>query len=340
MILSVNFPISNSCIERYGSWEELRAQIDALGLNGVEAIADPDDLAADFPTDLASGYHMTFYPDWLDFWRQDEKRLLRKFGSWEMIEKIYRGRRPEDLLRQFKEDLALGQETLHTPYMVFHVSDVSLEESYTYRWLHTDYEVLDGAIEFINHLLFGVEPTFDFLVENQWWPGFTFTEPEKTEYLLSRIDYPRVGIMLDTGHLMNANTAIRNQADGIEWILSNIAKHGSLAERVYGLHFHQSVSGDYVRVNTKGVPLGFGEDYFKDFATCYPHIQQIDRHRAWTNPGCVRIVDAIRPKYLTHELSSGPNRPLLSGVKRQMNLLKRGHVLKLDTFLLKTNSSA
>ena len=88
------------------------------------------------------------------------------------------------------------------------------------------------------------------------------------------------------------------------------------------------------------MPKDFGEDYFKDFAACYPHIQQIDRHRAWTNPGCVRIVDAIRPKYLTHELSSGPNRPLLSGVKRQMNLLKRGHVLQLDTFLLKTNSSA
>ena len=79
MILSVNFPISSYCIERYGDWEALRKLIYALGLNGVEAIADPDDLAADFPPDLASGFHMTFYPDWLDFWRQDEKKLLQKF---------------------------------------------------------------------------------------------------------------------------------------------------------------------------------------------------------------------------------------------------------------------
>ena len=50
-------------------------------------------------------------------------------------------------------------------------------------------------------------------------PEFKFTEPEKTEYLLSRINYPRVGIMLDTGHLMNTDWHIRSQWDGIKYIL-------------------------------------------------------------------------------------------------------------------------
>ena len=79
--------------------------------------------------------------------------------------------------------------------------------------------MLDAAIEFINELLRGVEPTFDFLVENQWWPGFTFTDPEKTEYLLSGINYPRVGIMLDTGHLMSTNQGIRSQKQAVAYIL-------------------------------------------------------------------------------------------------------------------------
>ncbi len=324
MIQSVNFPISQYCIKPYGTWENLREKVLALGLDGVEAIVDPDDLATDFPEKLASGYHMVFYPDWLDFWRQDEEKLLRKFGSWEKVDKIYRGTKPEDLLKQFQDDLAYGQK-LNTPYMVFHVSDVSLEEGYTYRWLHTNREVLDGAIEFINHLLWKVEPTFDFLVENQWWPGFTFTEPEETEYLLSRIEYPRVGVMLDTGHLMNANTAIRNQAEGIDWVLENIEKHGELAKRVYGIHFHQSVSGAYVRAHTGKAPDGFNGEYFHDFAYSYPHIQSIDRHLPWTDPDCVKILDAVQPKYLTHELSARKSRTLLASVKRQMTTIRKGY---------------
>lgn len=324
MIQTVNFPISNYCVRPYGGWENLRTKIDALGLDGIEAIADPDELVEDFPPDLAAGFHMVFYPDWVDFWKQDEARLLRKFGSWEMVEKIYRGRGPEDLLQQFQTDLALGQR-LKTPYMVFHMSDVSIEEGYTYRWEHTDLEVLDAGVAFINQLLRKVEPTFDFLVENQWWPGFRFTDPKLTEYLLSRIEYPRVGIMLDTGHLMNANTGLGTQAEGVAWIMKNITGHGELAKRIYGLHFHQSLSGAYVRRHTGSIPPELQGDYFQQFGISYSHILQIDRHRPWTEPGCVEILDAVQPKYLTHELSSGPNRPLLSAAKRQLHTIQKGY---------------
>ncbi len=326
MIQTVNFPISKYCIQPYGSWENLKQKVLALGLDGVEAIEDPDDLAPDFPADLAAGFHMIFYPDWLDFWHQDESALLRKFGSWEMVEKVYRGTKPEDLLRQFREDLAMGQ-SLKTPYMVFHVSDVSLGENYTYRWEHTNKEVLDGAIEFINHLLWKVEPTFDFLVENQWWPGFTFTDPAETEYLLAGIEYPRVGIMLDTGHLMNANTAIRTQADGIQWVLQNIGKHGALAKRIKGLHFHQSVSGDYVRGHVGIYPDCVPRDYFEGFSANYAHVQRIDRHDPWTVPEAGLVVHEIAPKYLTHELANKESCPQLVAAQKQIEAIQKGFQL-------------
>lgn len=323
MIQSINFPICTYCIAPYGGWDKLGEKLRALGLDGIEGIVDPVDVDASFPPELLAGYHLVFYPDWLDFYRQNEKALLRKFGSWGMVEKVYKGTKPEDLMCQFKDDLAYAL-SMHTPYAVFHVSDVSLEEGYSYRWLHTDREVLDGAVEFINELLRGVEPTFDFLVENQWWPGFTFTEPEKTEYLLSRIEYPRVGIMLDTGHLMNTNPKLRTQAQGIEYILDMIRLHGKLKSRILGLHFHQSLSGAYVRKNTGRLPENFPTDYFEAFFREYPHIESIDRHRPWTDPRCVRILDEVCPRYLTHELSSGPNRPQLGAVKRQLNTIRKG----------------
>ena len=324
MIQSVNFPISTYSIQPYGNWETLGTKLRALGLDGIEAITDTDNPDPTFDPDLVSGYHLTFYPDWLDFWRQDEEALRRKFGTRAVAEAFYRARTPEELLRRFREDLFFGLR-FRPPYIVFHVSDVSLEESMTYRWLHTDREVLDGAIELINLLLKDVEPAFDFLVENLWWPGFTFTDPKLTEYLLSGIEYPRVGIMLDTGHLMNANTEIRNQKDGVRWILENWEKHGALKQHVYGIHFHQSLSGAYVRSHTGAQSSAFTGDYFHDFSVNYPHIQMIDRHRPWTAPECVRILETVCPKYLTHELSTPTRGTQLGAVRRQINTIRRGN---------------
>ena len=320
----MNFPLSTYSLQPYGSWEALRETVKDLGLDGLEVIADPDNLADDIPLDLVTGHHMTFYVDWLDFWRQDESALMRKFGSRDTVREVYRGTKPEDLLRHFREDLALGVR-LKAPYMVFHVSDVSLEEGYTYRWLHTDREVLDGAIEFINLLLDGVEPSFDFLMENQWWPGFTFTDPEKTEYLLSHINYPRVGIMLDTGHLMNTNWKIRSQWDGIQYILDMIEKHGALSESIFGLHFHQSVSGDYCRKTVGTLPENFPLDYNDEFSRNYGHILQIDRHRPWTDERCARIPDRVQPKYLTHELGGKDPRAKFIAIRKQMRVIERGY---------------
>ena len=325
MTQSINFPICKYSISPYGGWDKLSEQLHVMGIDGIEGIMDPYDYDESFPTSLLTGYHMIFYADWLDFYRENTSELLRKFGSMNMVEQFYHGTKPSDLMKQFKDDLSFAI-SLNTPYVVFHVSDVSIEEGYTYHWLHTDYEVLDSAIEFINEMLRDVEPNFDFLVENQWWPGFTFTDPIKTEYLLSKINYPRVGIMLDTGHLMNSNQKLRTQADGIDYIKDMIHLHGELKNRILGIHFHQSLSGIYVRKNTGAFPEDFPKNYFEAFAVNYAHIQKIDRHLPWTNPRCIQILDEICPSYLTHELKSSYYRSQLAATKRQLNTIKKGHI--------------
>ena len=325
MIQTTNFPLSTYSLQKYGSWKEVRKQVKELGLNGLEVIADPDNLADDIPHSLVKGYHMQFYPDWLDFYRQDKEALIRKFGSLEFTESFYRCKTPEDLVQIFRNDIQLAIR-LGTPYVVFHVSDVSLEEGYTYAWEHTDFEVLDASIEIINEILRGVEPAFDFLVENQWWPGFKFTEPEKTGYLLSRINYPRVGIMLDTGHLMNTNWKLRSQWEGIQYILDMVRKHGELSKRIYGMHFHQSISGAYCRKTVGKLPEDFPLDYYEEFSRNYAHILQIDRHRPWTDEECARIVYQVKPKYLTHEIADNVYRGRISAIRSQVYTLRRGKI--------------
>ena len=323
MIQSVSFPIVASCAAPYGGWAGLAGTLAALGLDGVEGIWDPAEADDSFPADMLTGCHLIFYPDWLDFYRGDEAALRRKFGVPDILGTIYPGPKPEDLVEAYRADLARAVR-YGAKYTVFHVSDVSQEECWTYRWLHDDYTVLDAALEIINEILKGVEPGFDFLVENQWWPGFTFTEPKKTEYLLSRIDFPRVGIMLDTGHLMNTNPSLRTQAQGADYILFCYRAHGALTKTVLGMHFHQSLSGAYVRSHTGVWPERIPRDYFAGFLENYAHVQRIDRHNPWTVPAAGRIVREIAPRYLTHELFDRPRCSKLAAVRRQMEAVQRG----------------
>ena len=326
MIQSINFPIAQSSIAPYGSWDALNEKLKALGLDGVEGIWDPNEVDETFPAAMLTGCHMIFYPDWLDFYRRNEPELIRKFGSLDVLGTIYPGPKPEDLVRVFHADLARAIRC-GAKYVVFHVSDVSQEECWTYDWLHDDYAVMDASIEIINGFLKGVEPTFDFLVENQWWPGFTFTDPKKTEYLLSRIEYPRVGIMLDTGHLMNTDPALKTQEEGIEYIRRQYRAHGALAKSVLGLHFHQSLSGDYVRGHVGLYPDCIPRDYFEGFALNYFHVQQIDRHEPWTVPEAGLLLHEIAPNYLTHELIGKENCPQLTATKLQLDAIAKGFAL-------------
>ena len=329
MIESTNFPLSTFCLQEYGGWEGVSRIVSDLHLDGLEFIADPDNLPESVPHSLVAGYHLRFDPDWVDFYRQNKAELIHKFGSLEFAEEFYRCKTPEDLIRAYRDDLQLAIR-LGAPYTVFHVSDVSLEEGYTYKWLHTDYEVLDAAIEFINLLLEGVEPTFDFLVENQWWPGFKFTEPEKTEYLLSRINYPRVGIMLDTGHLMNTDWHIRSQWDGIKYILKMVEEHGELSKRIYGLHFHRSISGAYCRKTVGKLPEDFPLNYYDEFTRNYAHILQIDQHRHWTTEECVMILGRVQPRYLTHEISGSVYQGKINAIRYQKRKINWGYHCGFD----------
>ena len=64
-------------------------------------------------------------------------------------------------------------------------------------------------------------------------------------------------------------------------------------------------------------------EWLQEFARIYSHIQQIDRHRPWTDPDCMKIIHRVEPKYLTHELSSGPRRTQLGAVRRQLHTIRQ-----------------
>ena len=303
MIQSISLPLCAAVEAEYGGWNGLRAELERLGCGGVEAIWAGEDIPPDFPPDLLGGYHLTFFPDWLDFYREDRPALLAKYGSMETVSRFYGGAGAEVLLDLYRADLARAA-ALRARYVVFHVSDVSIEEGYTYRWRHSPEEVIDTAAEVVNALFKGMGDGPDLLLENLWWPGLTMTDPALTGRLLDRVDYPKKGLMLDTGHLMNANRDLTTQKEGVDYIHRMLDAHGSLCRYIRGLHFHQSLSGAYVRDHTGAVPSGLPRDSVEQYGVNYRHIQKIDRHQPWTVPEAASIVERLQPDYLTHELAA------------------------------------
>ena len=155
MYQTMSLPLYSGSFEEYHGWGDLRAELAALGCDGMEGIWSGEEFPEDLPADLVIGYHLTFYPDWLDFYRDDRRALKRKFGSLDAAARFYGGPGPETLLEQYRADLRRAAG-LNPHYVVFHVSDVSIEEGYTYHWLHTNQEVIDAAVEVIN-LILGTE---------------------------------------------------------------------------------------------------------------------------------------------------------------------------------------
>ncbi len=323
MLQSVSMPLCAGTREEYRSWSALRKELRKLGLDGIEGIWGGEDIPSDFPQDLLTGYHLTFYPDWLDFYREDYTALKQKFGNLDAVREFYGGTGAEILIKLYQDDLARAI-ALGASYVVFHVSDVSIEEGYTYRWLHTDEDVLDASAEIINILLDGVAADFDFLVENQWWPGFTFTEPKKTARLMDKITYPHKGILLDTGHLMNTNMNLTTQAEGLEYIHAMLDLHGSLSSMIRGVHLHQSISGSYVSEHTGKLPHDLPDEYIRRFGVSYEHILKIDQHLPWTDDNVAALLERISPRYVTHELTAAGYRERLKAVQKQMQTIARG----------------
>ena len=316
----MNFPLYSGCLDACGGPEALERLLDRLGLDGLEVVWGEENYVNQIPERRCIGYHMMFYPDWLDFWQGDEKALLRKFGSRAAWQAFYGGSCRADMVAAYRRDLARA-EALGAEYVVFHASDVSVEEGYTYRWLHGDGEVVDAAAELIGLVLDGREPPFAVLVENQWWPGLTFMDRELTKRMLDAIPCKNKGLLLDTGHLLNTNPGLESQRAGADYIKRVLGGLDELVYEIRGVHLHQGISGAYVRENTGFLPP-LPEDYMARFAESYGHIQRIDRHEAWTDRAVRDVIAEIAPQWLTHELAAPTFAAKLQALETQLSILK------------------
>lgn len=270
----INFTSSDDDTERFCDSGDLRDMLHRYGCDGLELMPLGTDENHIIAPDMVVGIHANCLSDWMDM---EEERLLE----------------------HYRKDLEHARK-MHAEYVVFHVTQVSYEECLTYRLSHTDREVVLAAARFINRLLDGQDYDFYFLMENLWWPGLNFLDPEITGLLLQEVHYPKKGLMLDTGHFMNTDPTLRTAEEALAYLHAMLDRHESMIPMIRGIHLNLSLSGSYVREYKKS-PSVPSSDPDRLCCQAFEHIFRIDQHRPFTAPGVRQLVSRIDPLFVTLE---------------------------------------
>lgn len=303
MKTTINITATDQDLDRFTDLEDLRQFYRGKDIDGLELmLCGSERVPEKICADDIFGIHLGYYPSWMDLWRGDLDGLAKEYGDRAAWEAFYGGSTRECILASWRRELELAHR-IGAQYVVFHVSECTLEECLTYKPRYTDREVCAAAAEMINALMDGTPYRFAFLVENLWWSGLNLKDPEVTRELMDSIHYPGKGIMLDTGHLLSTNTALRTQEEGVGYIHSVLDDMGDLCRYIRGIHLHQSLSGEYVE-SVVGDPPALRGTYWERLSQVYSHILKIDRHKPFTAPGVAELIRRIDPDFLTYELIS------------------------------------
>lgn len=246
--------------------------------------------------DLTVGVHLNYWPEWVSFYRNDQVLLNRSFSDTQQLKEYYGGAaNVETWLEVIKSNL-LEAISVQPEYLVWHVSNAGNAEVFTFNFNYSDADVLQVTAELFNNVCDVIPDDVTVLFENLWWPGLRLIDFNLVERFFASLNKTNVGIMLDTGHLMNTNRQLTSEAEGIGYVCRTVQALGSLKRLIKGVHLSCSLSGSYQQSFEKIVPLQV------DYEALLTHIGKIDRHQPFTVPEAEAILEAVQPQYLVHEL--------------------------------------
>lgn len=269
-------------------------------LDGIELIQSSPWNAEVLPAEIVKGMHLRFWPVWLDFWRGNTDRLIKQFGSMEVVKHFYGGDSGKAMVEYYRSELETAKKA-GAHYVVFHVSNVEPEHCFNYKFTYTSEEVIEVSIQLLNEAFDGFEGEFDLLFENLWWPGLTLLDSRLAQRLMDGVKYPHKGFMLDISHMMNTNLELESEEQAAGYIIDKYKELGSVAGEIKGIHLNSSLSGNYIKSQLGNNSLKGETDFFKRYCDAYTHILKIDRHIPFRHKAIKKVIDTVKPEYLVYE---------------------------------------
>ena len=273
----------------------VRQVVEDLGLDGIENLIYGETPAAHPAKQLTIGCHLAYFPVWMNFYLGKKEWYEKDFPTPEDRQRVFGGETVEAWLTQIRNNIhaALAEEP---EYLVWHVADCRNLDIWTRQFQYSNREILKKTVEVYHQVEKEIPSHVQVLFENIFWPGLYQLDSAEVDYFFTLLGKDNVGIMLDTGHLMNTNLDLQTEADGADYVCQVVRNLGDMKSLVKGIHLSCSLSAEYQKATWGKVP-----DVINPTVIGH-HIISIDQHRPFQTDAARRIVDTVEPEYLTHEL--------------------------------------
>ena len=277
--------------------QSLGEYVASMKLDGIEQLIYDNNMILKYK-ELTIGVHLEYWSYWKDFWWNNQQRLDYIFESNEEKKHYYKAQNIYEWIEYIKKNITLALN-LKPQYLVWHVSEANVQEIFTYNFYYNDRQVLLATSEVFNEVAKIIPDNVLILFENLWWPGLRLNSMENVVYFFEKLKHNNVGIMLDTGHLMNTNINLTSELEASIFIKDIVNNLGSFASLIKGVHLNCSLSGQYQKK--------FIEQQFKfcefDKHRLWEHIIKIDKHEIFQTKAPSFLIDYIQPQYVVHELA-------------------------------------
>jgi hypothetical protein len=306
-------------------WTRARHFCTRNGFDGYELYPlDSYDFNA-IPSNLIVGLHLRFYPILEPLWRNDRTRLREVFGDDETVALYYGGADRQALVDVYRQELSLAKR-LGCEYVVFHVSQSVPESVHTWHCPWTWQQTVELCAEIMSEVARESTYTGNILFENLWLPGsMRLDSPDEVALLLQKLDHPRWGLVLDTGHVLNKNQNLRSEAEGVAYLLETVRNLGDVRHMIKGVHLTRSLSADAVKTfRDEPDPFAGAETFWERLAIAHRHVFQMDQHDAFDDPGITELFRLVSPDYVVFEFSYRDGAEWQGKIDRQKRALAGG----------------
>ncbi len=306
-----------------GDWEEIKQFVGKNQMDGIELGLTLDYDIEQIPKEIIEGVHLSFYPMWVDFWRQDEEKLSQLFATKEERNAYYQGDSPECLVTSYRKQYERAK-ALGAKYMVFHVSHVLPEDSFTWEFTYSDKEVMIATLELINSAFPKEENGPLLLFENLWWPGLNYKDSELTKWFIEQVEYPNKGYLVDISHLILNNKEIGTEQEAYFYIKQIIKSLGETKQWIKAVHLNKTLPKRYMQRDHGYLLKKYREikDSKQKLTLLKKHIQALDGHIPFDHPIAKKIVALINPEYCVYETAPKSRYELAYFIKKQNEAMK------------------
>jgi len=320
----MNFSIYEYDLKKFDNdWNNLRKLLKKLELDGIELLVNFEEVPDGIPADLVMSVHLPSFMGWYRLW-EDENFRIPDYIPKESVKYFYGGYSREEIVSNFCECLKYAS-VLKPEYGVFHAAYTEIGTAFQNIQPYSDNEILKGTAEFLNEIASRFpkgEPPFDIYIENLWYPGLTFLDPDAAVEFVDKLEFKSWKLLLDTGHLMNATGSCNEEEEAINTVLGLLGRlDEEIIDRINGVHLQLSTSGDFQ--NEMEEPENYHTMALDEKYSCiYDLLRNVDQHRPFSSEKCSEIVDFISPEFVTHELPGMTSEEIENRLSQQISSLR------------------